>query len=156
MTLAGMARAHAVATVIKKAADQQTLGFGPFGLMVVDLVIQLGLDGLEEVLIDNGRLLTFEDFALEDDFADVEAIAKQMGERAPRERYAADGLAGLERADLGDDAAPAQVRHQQVQAAKLKIAAEDGPDPFCLSLVDRALSTLGVIAKRGHPADPEP
>ena len=47
-----MARAHAVATVIEETADQQTLGFGPFGLMVVDLLIQLGLDGLEEVLID--------------------------------------------------------------------------------------------------------
>ena len=65
-------------------------------------------------------------------------------------------LACLERADLGDNAPLAQVNHQQVQAAKLKIAAEDGPDPFCLNLVDRDLSTLGVIAKRGHPADPEP
>ena len=80
VTLAGMARAHAVAAVIEEAADQQTLGFGPFGLMVVDLVIQLGLDGIEEVLIDNGRLLPFKDFALESDFADIEAIAKQMRE----------------------------------------------------------------------------
>src|SRR6516225_9266421 len=39
-----MARAHAAAAVIEEAADQETLGFGPFGLMVVDLVIQLGLD----------------------------------------------------------------------------------------------------------------
>jgi hypothetical protein len=43
--------------------------------MVVNLVIQLGLDGLKQGLIDNGRLLTFEDFALEGDFADIEAIA---------------------------------------------------------------------------------
>src|SRR6516162_1558876 len=78
VTLAGMARAHAVATVIEEAADQQPLGFGPFGLMVVDLLVQLGLDGLEEVLIDNGRLLPVEDFALESDVADIEAIAKQM------------------------------------------------------------------------------
>jgi hypothetical protein len=46
--------------------------------MVVDLLVQLGLDGLKQVLIDNGRLLTFEDFALERDLADIEAIAKQM------------------------------------------------------------------------------
>ena len=71
-----MAGAHAVAAVIEEAADQQTLGFGPFGLMVVDLLVQLGLDGFEKVLIDNGRLLTFEDFALEGDFANIEAIAK--------------------------------------------------------------------------------
>src|SRR6516164_3468557 len=154
MTLAGVARAHAVAAVIEEAADQETLGFGPFGLMVVDLVIQLGLDGLKELLIKNGRLLTFEDFALEDDFADIEAIAKQMRERAPRERYAADGLAGLKRADLGDDATPAQVSHRQVEAAELEIAAEDSADPFRLSVIDRDLSTLGVIAEWGHASDP--
>jgi hypothetical protein len=39
--------------------------------MVIDLLVQLGLDGLEEVLIDNGRLLTFEDFALEGDLTDI-------------------------------------------------------------------------------------
>src|SRR6516164_10844646 len=120
-----MAQAHAVAAVIEEAADQQTLGFGPFGLMVVDLVIQLGLDGLEQVLIDNGRLLTSKDFALEGDFADIEAIAKQMRERATCERYAADGLAGLKHAGLGDNAPPVQVSHQEVEAAELEIAAED-------------------------------
>ena len=71
MTLAGMARAHAIAAVVEETADQQTLGFGPFGLMVVDLLVQLGLDGFEKVLIDNGRLLTFEDFALEGDLTDI-------------------------------------------------------------------------------------
>src|SRR6516162_3769567 len=156
MTLAGMARAHAVATVIEEAADQQPLGFCPFGLMVVDLLVQFGLDGFEKVLTDNGRLLTFEDFALESDFADIEAIAKQMRERPPREWYAANGLAGLERADLSDDVALAQISHQQVEAAELEIAAEDGPDPLRLSVINADLSTLGVIAKRGHASDPEP
>src|SRR6516164_8475907 len=151
-----MAGAHATAAVIEEAADQQTLGFGPFGLVVVDLLVQLGLDGLKQVLVENGRLLTFEDFALESDFADIEAIAKQMRERATRERYAADGLAGLERADLGDDASLAQLSHQQIEAAELEIAAEDGPDPFRLSVIDADLSTFGVIAEWGHASDPEP
>ena len=71
-----MARAHAVAAVIEEAADKETLGFGPFGLMVVDLVIQLGLNSLKQSRIDNSRLLTFKDVALEGDFTDVEAIAK--------------------------------------------------------------------------------
>ena len=146
MTLAGMARAHAVAAVVEEAADQQTLGFGPFGLMVVDLLVQLGLDGFEKVLIDNGRLLTFEDFALERDFADIEAIAKQMRERSSRERYAADGLTGLKRADLGDDAPLAQLSQQQIEAAEPEIAAEDRADPLRLSVINADLSTLGVIA----------
>src|SRR6516164_4029345 len=156
LTLPRMARAHAVAAVIEEAADQQTLGFGPFGLMVVDLVIQLGLDGLKEVLIENGGLLAFEDIALEGDFANIEAIAQQMRERASRERYTADGLAGLKCTDLGDNAPPAQVSHQQVETAELEITAEDSPDPLSLSVIDRNLSTLGVIAKRSHSSDPQP
>src|SRR5262249_48847004 len=115
MTLAGMARAHAVAAVIEEAAGQQALRFGPVCLMVGELRVQLCRDGLEEVLIENGGLLTFEDIALEGDFADVEAIAQQMGERATRKGNAANGVAGLERADLGDDAPPAQVSHQRVE-----------------------------------------
>src|SRR6516165_2268804 len=121
--------------------------------MVVDLVIQLGLDRIKQVVIENGRLLTFKDFAFEDDVADIEAIAKQMRERASRERYAADGLSGLERADFGDNAPLAQISHQEVETAELEIAAEDRPDPLRLSFVDSDLSTLGVIAKRGHPSD---
>ena len=39
--------------------------------MVVDLVIELGLDRLKQVLIEDGRLLTFEDFALEGDLTDI-------------------------------------------------------------------------------------
>src|SRR5262249_26534469 len=112
--------------------------------------------GLEEVLIENGRLLTFEDIALEGDFADVEAIAQQMGERATRKGNAANGVAGLERADLGDDAPPAQVSHQQVETAEPEIAAEDSADPFCLNFIDHDLSTLGVIAEWSHASDPEP
>src|SRR6516162_9382362 len=111
LTLPRMARAHAVAAVIEEAADQQTLGFGPFGLMVVDLFIQLSLDRLKHVLVENGRLLPFKDFAFESDFTDIEAITKQMCERASGKRNAADGLAGIEDADLGDDAPLAQVSH---------------------------------------------
>jgi hypothetical protein len=78
-----MAWAHAVAAVIEDAAEQETVGFGPCCLMVVDLHVQLGLDGFKQILIENGWLFTLEDFALESDFADIEAIAKQMCERAP-------------------------------------------------------------------------
>ena len=99
--LTGVTWTHAVAAIIEEAADQETLRFGPFGLMVVDLFIQLGLDRLKQILIENGRLLAFEDLALESDFTDIEAIAKQMCERTSRKRNSADGLASLEGADLG-------------------------------------------------------
>jgi len=95
--------------------------------MVVDLLVELGLDGLKQVLIENGRLLPFEDFALESDFADIEAIAKQMRERAARERNAADGLARLESPDLGYNASLARVSHQEVQAACSSVGGTSRP-----------------------------
>ena len=104
--------------------------------MIVHLFGQLGLDGIEQVPIDNGGLLAGQDLTLEDHLPNVEAVAKQMGERPARERNAADGLACLQRADLGDDAPLAQVGHQQVEAAELEIAAEDGPDPLGLGFID--------------------
>jgi hypothetical protein len=38
----------------------------------------------------------------------------------------------------------------------VEIAAEDRPDPLSFSVIDRNLSTLGVIAEWGHASDPEP
>jgi len=48
----------------------------------------------------------------------------------------------------GFNAALAQVSHQQVETAELEIAAEDGPDPLRLSVIDDDLSTLGVANNR--------
>ena len=104
-----MARAHAIAAVIEDAADQQRLGLRPCGLVIVHLFGQLGLDGIEQVPIDDGGLLAGQDLTLEGHLSNVEAVAKQMGERSARERNAADGLPGLERPNLGDDAPLAQV-----------------------------------------------
>ncbi len=56
--------------------------------------------------------LASENLALEGHFPNVEAVAKQVGERSARERNAADGLSGLQCAYLGDDAPFAQVSHQ--------------------------------------------
>src|SRR5437016_12370308 len=110
--LAGVARAHAIAAVIEDTADQQGLGLHPCGFVTVHLFAQLGLDGLEQVAIDNGRLLALEDLTLKRHVSDIEAIAKQMGERSTRERNSADGLPGLERPHLGDDAPLAEVGHE--------------------------------------------
>ena len=53
-------------------------------------------------------------------------------------------------------APPAQVCHQEIEAAELKIVAEDGPDPLRLSVIDCDLPTLGVVTERGHTSDPDP
>ena len=90
------------------------------------------------------------------DLSDVETITKEVGERTTRKRNAADFLSGPKFADLADDAPLAELSHQQVNAAKLQVAAEYGPDPLGLSLIDGDLAALGVIAKRDHPSDPKP
>ena len=43
--------------------------------MIIRLVIQLGLDSLEQATINNGRLFALEDLALKSNLADIEAIA---------------------------------------------------------------------------------
>ena len=47
--------------------------------MVVDLFVQLGLDRIEQVLVNDGRLLASEGLTLEDHFADVKPVAKDVG-----------------------------------------------------------------------------
>src|SRR5712691_3446346 len=120
-----------------------------------DLFAQLGLDGLEQVPINNGRLLALEDLTLKRHVSDIEAIAEQMGERSARERDAPDRLPCLETPHLGDDAPLTQVGHHQIEAAELEVAAEDGSDRLCFRLIDGYLAILRVIAERCHAADPE-
>src|SRR5437667_4202176 len=78
-----------------------------------------------------------------------------MGERPARERDAAYGLPGLERPHVGDDASLSQFGHEQIEAAELEVAAEDGSDRLCFRLTDRNPAILRVIAERCHAADPE-
>src|ERR1700757_4512361 len=78
-----------------------------------------------------------------------------MGERSAREWDAAYGLPDLERPHLGDDAPLAQVGHEQIEAAELEVAAEDGSDRLCFRLIDRNPAILRVIAEWHHAADPE-
>jgi hypothetical protein len=47
------------------------------------------LNGLEKITVENRELFALEDLPLEGDFPNVKAIAKQVGEGAPREWYAA-------------------------------------------------------------------
>jgi hypothetical protein len=130
-------------------AGQESLGFHPLGLMICDLLVQPRLDRIEQSPIQNCGLLAFEDFAFERDFADVEAIAQKLRQRAPGKRYAANALARLESANLGDDATPAQISHQEIEAAKLEIAADDGADPISLG---RPVRVRGLVGDLRHEA----
>ena len=63
--------------------------------MIGRLLTQLGLDGVEQVPIENAGLFAMEDLTLEWHLTDIEAIAQEVGERPAGERNAADGRSGL-------------------------------------------------------------
>jgi hypothetical protein len=67
--LAGVARAHSVAAIIKDAADQQSLRACPGRTVAVTLLCELSLDGLEQVSIKDRRMLCRTELAFEDDLA---------------------------------------------------------------------------------------
>ena len=72
--------------------------------MIVDLLVQLGMDSIEQVPINDRGLLTRQDLALEGHLSEVEPVAKQVSKRATREGNTSDGLAGLQGPHLGDGA----------------------------------------------------
>src|SRR5712671_4689619 len=91
--LAGVARGHSIATVVKKASHQHSARTRPQRLVIGYLLAQLGLDCIEKSTIEYGGLLTGQDLSFECELAEIEAIAQQIGQTAARERNAADGLA---------------------------------------------------------------
>src|SRR6267142_2072499 len=105
--LARVARGHAVPTVVKKVSHQQSIRTRPQRLVTGLLFAQLGLDRIEEFPIKDGRLLARQDLTFERDLAKVEAITQQVRQTAAPERNAADCLARLQGAELGEDALPA-------------------------------------------------
>ena len=64
--------------------------------MIIHLLVQLGLDRIEQGAIDDGRLLARKGLALEHHLANVEAVAEKIGKRTPGERNAAYRLPGLQ------------------------------------------------------------
>jgi len=53
-----VARRHAIAAVIEDASSQQGLGLHPFGLVIIQLFAQLGLDGVKQVPVDDSATET--------------------------------------------------------------------------------------------------
>src|SRR5438046_2464097 len=85
-SLADMARAHAVATVVIDATDQQGFGLVACHRVIVALLVELGLHRVKEVTIEDGGLLARKHLAFEHNLADIESIAQKMGKRTSAER----------------------------------------------------------------------
>jgi hypothetical protein len=86
--------------------------------VIGDLLIQLGLHRIEQVPINDGGLLAGQGLALEGHLADVKSVAKQARPPEAFPSPVARSLICLQGPHLGDDAACAQVRHEQVEAAQ--------------------------------------
>src|SRR4051794_8491672 len=115
--------------------------------MVVHLLAQLGLNGLEQTSVDNGGLLASQGLSLEDNRADVKPVAKQMGEGTACKGDASYGFACLQGPYFGDNASLAQVRHQQIEAADFEIAAKDAANTIGLGFIDGNLPVLSVVSQ---------
>ena len=150
-----MGGGHPVAPVVIDAADQQGLGFGARGRVIVALLVELGLHGVKEITIEDGGLLAGQDLAFENHLAEVEPIAQKMGEGTAGERDPTNRAPGLERSHLGDDPSLTKVGHQQVEAAKLQIPPEDGSNPFGFFFHYDDLAVLGLISEWRDSANPE-
>src|SRR5580704_18660493 len=124
--------------------------------MIIYLLGQLGLYSIEQVVAYDGRLFPLQNLALEGNLANIKAVAQQVGERTAREGNAADLFSRPKGSHLCDDPSLAQVGHEQVEAAKLGVTAEDCSDPVGLGLVDSYPSIFCVVTERGHAANPQP
>ncbi len=76
-------------------------------------------------------------FALVSHLSDVEPVTQQMREGASGERDAADRVSIRQPADLGDDAAAAEVGQEPPDTAKLEVALKNSADALGLLLMDR-------------------
>lgn len=124
--------------------------------MVVALLGQLALDGLEQIAIYDRWLLAGADLALVVDFANIEPVPKQMGEGASGEGDTADRPSISEATELCHNAATPELREQQSDAADLKVGPEYRADTLGLFLDNNQLPVSHLVTERHHAADPEP
>jgi len=106
-----------------------------------------GLDGIEQVSVQQGRLGAGTDLSLEQYLSDIERVAQHLEQGALPERDAASGRTRRQPAQLGPEATFFQFRNQPVDAANLPIAPEDGPDLFGLLFGNEELVVPEFVAQ---------
>ena len=89
------------------------------------------------------------------DFADVEAVAQKISERASCEGDAPDSAPVRQMPYLCDDPPLPQLLHELAEACQLKVAAEDEPHPLGFLLVEDELLVPALVSERHHAADPQ-
>jgi hypothetical protein len=88
-------------------------------MIAIALLSKLLLDSLEQVRVENWRMLCGADLAFEDDLSDIEPVAQEISEWASGEGNTANGPSIREMADFGDDAALPKVTQEQPDTAEV-------------------------------------
>ena len=112
---------------------------------------QLLLNGLEQALIHDRRLLSGQDLTPVFDLANKEPVPKEVGEGSSSERDASTGLARAEGPCPGADVSGPEVPDKFVDAGYSQISAKDHPDPFGFVLDDGEVAVLQPIAEGEGP-----
>ena len=89
-SLRGMGGDHRVTGVVEQNFSQKMVGFLPGEGAVGLMVRQFLLNRIEQVALDDRRLLTRQDLSLVLDLTNKEPVAQNVGEHAPAEGDAAD------------------------------------------------------------------
>jgi len=153
--LVGMARAHQVAAIIEEKTGEEGRRARPPQLASHCPMLEFRLHGLEQLFFNDRLLFAGMDFAAIDDFADVEAVLEEVGQRPHHE------AGRMYRAAISVDTGPwphttsMKILDQQSDRAECKVAAEDGSDLLSLFLDDDELLADAPVPKRHGTADPE-
>src|ERR1700720_4205222 len=150
-----MRRAHAIAAIVEKAAGQKSRRTLEPDLPGDGVGGEFFLHGLEQVATKDRFVLATMHLTPIGDFAGVEPVLEEMGER-PHAKANTAALAAIAAAiDLGPDAPPVELCNQSAHGAELEIKAEDGADRLCLLGHDFEFLVEAAIAERNGSADPE-
>src|SRR6516162_796269 len=104
-----MGRAHPVAALVEDAAGQEGGRAAQPTPPLHRLRRKSPLHGLEQLAIEDGRVVAPIHLAAVDDIADIEAVPKQIGERPHAEPASTNAAAICELAGLAADAPAAQI-----------------------------------------------
>src|SRR5215211_5200659 len=154
-SLVGVARAHAVAALVKQSAGQEGGRAAQPATSLDRLRGKLGLHGLEQGTIEDRLVLATVNVTAVDHLADIEPVLEQMRERPHPERAPTDGAAIRALPRLAADAAPVEVVRQPTDRAKRKIALKDGADSRGFGRHHHDLLIHRRVAERDRPPDPD-
>ena len=148
-------RDHPVAGIVNQKTREKRFRFLPGSRPMGPLFGQFGLDGLEQRSLEQRRLRSGQDLALECHLADIEPVAQHIEQWALGERNAAPDGAARELANFGGQPFRSEIGDQAIDAAQFKVALENEADGSCFVRVDGELAVAQRIPERNHASDPQ-